>query len=110
MPNGDDASWIRVCAAIDGFRIRYGQWPKRVRLFPGALEGIRDHVLTTPGFAVVTSVIDLVPDDSAPMIAEGDEGDSYNYGKQGFPDPGPDTSARAWFGEAILRPELRDFD
>ena len=108
MPNGDDADWVRVCAAIDGFRVQLGKWPTRVRLFPGALEGLRDHVLTPEGFTVVLSVIDLVPDESAPMIAEGFEGETYNYGRQGFPDPKPDERARDWFGQAILRPELRE--
>lgn len=107
MPNGDDGDWIRVCAAIDGFRVRYGRWPTRVRLFPGALESIRDHVLTPEGFAVVSSVVELVVD-QAPMIAEGAEGESYNYGKEGFPRPRPEEKASIWFGQAILRPELRD--
>ena len=108
MPNGDDASWIRVCAAIDGFRVRYGRWPARVRLFPGALDGLRDHVLTPAEFAVVASVVELVADESAPMVAEGSEGEEYNYGQEGFPRPRPDESTREWFGQAILVPDLRD--
>jgi len=108
VPNGDDASWVRVCAAIDGFRARYGRWPARVRLFPGALENIRDHVLTPQGFAVVVSVVELVADDRAPMIAEGAEGESYSYGQEGFPKSKPDDPARDWFGQAILSPDLRE--
>lgn len=108
MPNGDDASWIRVCAAIDGFRSRYGRWPVRVRLFSAALEDIRDHILTPQGFAVVASVVELVADDTAPMIAEGVAGECYNYGQEGFPKPRPDEPARDWFGQAILMPDLRE--
>jgi hypothetical protein len=106
VPNGDDANWIRVCAAIDGFRSRYGRWPARVRLFPGSLEDIRDHILTPPGFAVVSSILELVADEHAPMIAEGAEGESYNYGQEGFPSPRPEEPALEWFGQAILRPDL----
>ena len=108
MPNGDDADWVRVCAAIDGFRARYGRWPTRVRLFPAALEGLRDHVLTPQGFAVVASVIELVADGAAPMIAEGAAGESYNYGRERFAKPRPEEPARDWFGQAILAPDLRE--
>ena len=109
MPNGDDASWVRVCAAIDGFRARYGRWPARVRLFPGALDGLRDHVFTQEGLALVASVVALVADESAPMIAVGANGGSYNYGQEGFSDPRPDEPARDWFGQAILVPDLREW-
>jgi hypothetical protein len=71
MPNGDDATWVRVCASIDGFRTRYGRWPTRVRLFAGALENLRDHVLTPAGFEVVIGIVQLVADDQAPMVADG---------------------------------------
>jgi hypothetical protein len=94
VPNGDDASWVRVCAAIDGFRTRYGRWPARVRLLPAALDGLRDHVFTAEGFAVVASVVQLVADETAPMIAEGAEAESYNYGREGFPSPRLDEPAR----------------
>jgi hypothetical protein len=109
VPNGDDASWVRVCAAIDGFRARYGRWPARVRLFPSALDGLREHVFTSEGLAVVVSIVELVADESAPMIAEGAEGESYNYGREGFPQPRPDDPAREWFGQAILLPDLREW-
>lgn len=107
MPNGDDASWVRRCAAIDGFRVRYGHWPARVRMHPAALEALREHVLSPAGFEVVLSVVELVADESAPMIAEGGEGESYNYGKDGFPSQ-LDEPAREWFGQAILSPDLRE--
>ena len=84
MPNGDDATWVRVCAAIDGFRTRYGRWPTRVRLFAGALQNLQDHVLTPAGFEVVIGIVQLVADDQAPMVAEDATGESYNYGQEGF--------------------------
>ena len=108
MPNGDDASWVRICAAIDGFRARYGRWPVRARLFPEALSGLRDHVLTPQGLALVATVVDLVADDTAPMIAEGAKDESYNYGQEGFP-ARLDEPAREWFGQAILIPDLREW-
>lgn len=108
MPNGDDATWVRVCAAIDGFRTRYGRWPTRVRLFAGALENLRDYVLTPAGFEVVLGIVRLVADDQATMVAEDATGALYNYGQEGFAKPRPDEPARVWFGEAILRADLRE--
>jgi hypothetical protein len=97
-----------VCAAIDGFRARYGRWPVRVRLFAGALDMLRGHVLTPEGIVVVESVVQLIADDSAPMIAEGAAGESYNYGEEGFSQPQPEESTQNWFGQAILRADLRE--
>ena len=37
MPNGYDRNWIRFCAAVDGFRMRYGRWPDRVRMPAGGI-------------------------------------------------------------------------
>ena len=104
MPNGDDKNWVRACAAIDGFRSRYGRWPTHVRLFPGALENLRDHVLTPAGFELVMGVVELIADDRAPMVAEDATGASYNYATEGFAERMPDEPTRNWFGNAILRP------
>jgi hypothetical protein len=73
----------------------------------GDLKDIRQHVLSRQGFALVTSVVELLADDGASFIAEGLESESYNYGQEGFPRPEPDETAAAWFGQAILRPDLQ---
>jgi hypothetical protein len=51
---------------------------------------------------------ELVADESAPMVADGAEGESYNYGQEGFSNFLPDEPAREWFGQAILVPDLRE--
>jgi len=106
MPNGDDKNWVRVCAAIDGFRVRYGRWPKRVRVMPVSFDDLVGHVLTPIGFALVSSYVELVPQDEAAMIADDGTGAEYNYGLQGFPAGEADPPTRDWFGEAVLRPDL----
>jgi len=45
MPNGGDKNFIRLCGAIEGFRVRFGTWPTAVRLFPPMIADLRDHVL-----------------------------------------------------------------
>jgi hypothetical protein len=68
--NGYDNNWVRACCAIDGFRSRYGRWPKRVRLMPIAFVDLVSNVLTPVGFALVSSVVELVPEEHAEMIAK----------------------------------------
>ena len=43
------------------------------------------HVLTPIRFALVSSYVELVPEDEAAMIADDGTGAEYNYGEQGFP-------------------------
>lgn len=106
MPNGADKNWVRVCAAIDGFRQRYGRWPKRVRVMPVSFVDLVSHVLTPLGFALVSSFVELVPEDGAAMIAEDGMGAEYNYGELGFTKDELKPSTRDWFGEAILRSDM----
>jgi hypothetical protein len=106
MPNGHGTNWVRVCAAIDGFRVRYGRWPKRVLLMPIAFVDLASDVLTPLGFALVSSVVELVPEEDAEMIAEDDSDAEYNYGHDGFPEGECDPPTRDWFGQAILGPDL----
>jgi hypothetical protein len=106
MPNGHGNNWVRVCAAIDGFRIRFGRWPKRVRLMPIAFVDLASDTLTPLGFALVSSYVELVPEEDAEMVAEDDSGAVYSYGHDGFPKGECDPPTRDWFGEAILRPDL----
>jgi hypothetical protein len=83
MPNGDDQNWVRVFAAIDGFRVKHGRWPKRVRVMPVSYVDLVSHVLTPLGFALFSSFIELVPEDEAAMIADDESGAEYRYGRQG---------------------------
>ena len=64
------------------------------------------HVLTPLGFALVSSYVQLVPEDEAGMIADDGSGSEFNYGREGFPKGTPDPPTREWFGEAILQDDL----
>ena len=103
MPNGETKNWIRLCAAIDGFRARYGRWPTRVRLFDGALRNL-ESLFLPEDFRQLTDRVALVPDD-APMIAEDDSGACYNYGKEDFPGSTGVIRAYDWLGVSP-RPEF----
>ncbi|MGK7905600.1 MAG: hypothetical protein AB4040_00010 [Synechococcus sp.] len=97
MPNGDDKNWIQLCATIDGFRVRYDRWPTRVRLFPGALNKIRNQLFTPEDYAKITAKLMLIADD-APMVAEDDLGGRYSYGQEGFSSERQPPRASKWLG------------
>jgi hypothetical protein len=96
MPNGHDKNWIRLCAALDGFRARHGRWPTRVRMFQVSLEDLQS-LFAAGDFARILSLVNLVADEAS-MIAEDDTGASYNYGEEGFPAELPSPSAKQWLG------------
>jgi len=104
MPNGYDKNWIRLCGAIDGFCVRYGRWPARVRIFPASLAYIRDHLFTPEDYAKIVAKVALVADE-APMIAEDDLGGSYSLGQDGFPSRRPTPRAAEWLD---VRPKPHD--
>ncbi|MEW6406383.1 MAG: hypothetical protein AB1649_31755 [Chloroflexota bacterium] len=91
MPNGIDKNWHRLCAALDGFRVRYGSWPTKIRLPEGAIE----YLFTKETYAKLEERLKLIYDDS-PYIAEDEAGQIYNYGQEGFPDEPPDIPAFEW--------------
>jgi hypothetical protein len=98
------ANWDGLCAAIDGFRVRYGRWPIRVRIFPASLADIRDHLLTPEDYAQIVAKVALLADESA-MIAEDDQGGSYSYAQEGFPSERPTPGAAEWLG---VRPKIEE--
>lgn len=106
MPNGVDEIWVRVCAAIDGFRVVYGWWPKRVRIMPTCYVNLVSHILNPQGYALVSSFVELVPEEDADIIADDESGNEYSYGKLGFSQREADPPTRDWFGSAVLRPGL----
>jgi hypothetical protein len=97
MPNGHDKNWVRLCAAIDGFRSRYGRWPNRVRLSPLSL-GDFDFLFTPADLTRIISKVALIADDEAAFVAEDDSGGSYNYGEEGFPKRARKPRAAEWLG------------
>lgn len=91
MPNGIDKNWCRMCAAINGFCVRYSSWPTRIRIPEGAIE----YLFTEETFARLEEKIRIVYDGS-PYIAEDEAGRSYNYGQAGFSAQAPNIHACDW--------------
>ena len=108
MPNGYDRNWIRLCAAIHGFRDRYGFWPTRVRMSALALEDLRQNVFTPEAMRKIEQQIQLIADEAS-MVAEDDLGRQYSYGREGFPRGERVVHAETWLGVVPDRPN-NEFD
>ena len=100
MPNGNDRNWVRARAALEGFFVRFGHWPTRLRLPPRALQDLRCNLFTAASLRVLESKLALVPDLDAPMVAEDEDGNRYSYGTEGFPRDHPTPGAEEWLGVA----------
>lgn len=95
VPNGDDKNWIRLCGAIDGFRVKYGKWPTKILLPEGILNDLKQHVFTKERFAKIEEKLAFVIE-GLPIVAADDKGNSYSYGDLGFPKKRPEIIAQEW--------------
>jgi hypothetical protein len=76
MPNGADKNFVRLCAALNGFCMRYGSWPSRVVIHPISLENLRENVLSPEDFRTVAGKVTLF-EGGAGFRAEDDQGNRY---------------------------------
>lgn len=96
MPNGHDKNWWRLCAVVDGFRMRYGRWPTRVRMPAICMDDFR-RLFTEREILSITARVRFSLDD-ARFVADDADGGRYDYVSDGFPDPKPRVGACEWFG------------
>ena len=68
---------------------------------PISYTDIVSHILSPQGVALVSSHVELVPEEAAEMVSEDDFGNSYSYGAHGGSDIEPPTMD--FFGTAIYR-------
>ena len=104
MPNGYDRNWIRLRAALSGFRIRYGMWPTRARISPVIWDNFRQDLFSSEGFAKLEKKLQLIPGDE-PFLVEDEEGRSYNYSSEGSPSQKPDVDPVDWLEISPDKPE-----
>lgn len=93
----------RVLAAIEGFFVTYGARPSQVRFTLGYIAHLHDQALSADAYSKLTVRVALVPDPSANVVAEDENGLSYNYGASGFPKSKPTVRAREWLGLGDLK-------
>lgn len=107
MPNGADKNWVRVCTAIDGFIAKHGHMPMVVEMNQLVFADLVGHVLTPTGYALVSSVVRLVPGgEGIVVIARDDLGAAFDYRMDDFQYDYDQPWAGSWFGSAVLRDDL----
>ncbi len=97
MPNGHDRNWVRFCAAVDGFRNRFGRWPSGVSLASRYVADLRG-ILGDESFRVIEEKLVLRVDERAHFVAEDEAGRKYDYSREGFSQDRPRPSAEEWLG------------
>jgi hypothetical protein len=98
MPNGEDRDIIRMLSAIRGFRIKFGGWPKIIKIEPHVLN-VLQHFLSKDEFVKLTEKIEIVIIDDEDFIAENDKGQSYSLMEYGHPRvDDPNTDPAKWLG------------
>lgn len=103
-------NWHRLCLTIDGFRSRFGCWPKRAIVSRELYNDIR-RLFSKRSFAAIESKIALVTEDDlvnrvgAFIMAEDDDRRAFRYGHDGHDWPLPDIDAERWLG---VCPDLFD--
>ena len=99
MPNGVDRNFVRFISCIKGFRLRYGSWPKQVRLDPSFIDELHEVILEDD-FEQISNKLSLIPDESNPYdglyIAEDNVGNAYDL--MAFGHPSGDVDALNWLG------------
>ncbi|MSR64215.1 MAG: hypothetical protein EXS18_00350 [Verrucomicrobiae bacterium] len=100
---GYDRNWERLCVTLEGFHVRYGTWPKRVRLFDACLDELR-HLLRPADFASLTNKVALWSD-NAGFIAEDDEGHVFDYDQEIDNGSVTGEQAQAWLGVTLISGE-----
>ena len=104
MPNGSDRNWIRLCGAINGFRVKYRKWPTKILLPASILDDLKQCVFSEEVFAKIEEELSFVIEDLH-IVAADDSGNSYSYGELGFPKRRPDITAQEWLS---VEPDLSD--
>jgi hypothetical protein len=94
---------VRMLEALNGFKRKHGYWPSTLTAGSALISFIATTSLTPLGFFLLQSKVELVEGPEDELIASGREGDSFNYGEEGwqdFPVPkgGAVADARAWLG------------
>lgn len=85
----------RIRQAVDGYRSRYGKWPKRLFMNDEMADAIKQHVLTDLGWAMLVSKLEVVCIPEGRVIVEGESGDRFEYGESYDPVPAG-KSADVW--------------
>ena len=90
---------VRVIEALNGFKTKYGHWPKTLELDNETIALLATQSLTPRGFFQLHSKIDLEVGPPLKILAKGKAVEIFDYGEEGWKSPdGHRHSARQWLG------------
>ena len=95
MINDEGRNWIRMCAAVDGFRARYGARPTMIKIPSEIIDDLRID-LGDEMFEKVATRVKFIADETG-FIAEDNQGRQFDYAQEGFSKGSPDIPAATWF-------------
>ncbi len=73
------SSGYRIVATVNAYRQRYGKWPVKVSMDTGMFEALPRDIFTPLGWEMMASKLTLAANDKGTVIAEGDDGTSFDY-------------------------------
>ena len=88
---------MRLCAAIDGFRQRYGHWPTTVFVDRVIYQDLK-WMFSGETFQALNDRVNLQIRRGAMIAAEDSQGHVYDYDREGFPRERPHPGANEWLG------------
>jgi len=89
----------RVIEALNGFRTKFGYWPKNLEMEAETLAVLSTQLLTPSGFFLMQSRLTISVCHEPRIVATGSDGDMFDYGTEGWSSPhGHTHSALKWIG------------
>jgi hypothetical protein len=89
----------RVIEALNGFRTKFGYWPKRLEMEAESLAVLSTQLLTPSGFFLMQSKLTISVCHAPQIVATGNDGHMFDYGTEGWSSPhGHTHSALKWLG------------
>lgn len=73
---------VRSLVAIGGFQAKFGKWPTGLTLGAGSISNLRHSHLTSEGFALLESKLEIVEGEDERVYAIGEDGDVFDYGAE----------------------------
>jgi hypothetical protein len=90
---------VRFIEALNGFKNKYGHWPKTLEADAETIAFIATTSLTPLGFFLLQSKIDLVRGAEGKILTKGEREEVFDYGEEGWQSPcGHKHEASQWLG------------
>jgi len=107
MPNGVDKVWYRFVDVLKGYRLRYAEWPKEVRLSRIAFDTFRSFFDAERWSSLTAKVLISRDGEERVRLFTATDGKDkrYDYWTDGCPDGQVDVAPEVWLGVSPTFPD-----